>query len=101
MHYSISNEEDIDLNNLNFDAVESVQKKEAKIQINTLSSDKDFGEGTYKMSAVKKMTAKSAFLKMPMKDRNCQVEPFEKCRTKALLTECQCTPLEILSIKVW
>ena len=43
LHYSISNEEDIDLNNLNFDAVESVQKKEAKVQINTLSSDKDFG----------------------------------------------------------
>ena len=100
LHYSISNEEDIDLNNLNFDAVESVQKKEAKVQINTLSSDKDFGEGTYKMSVVKKMTAKKACLEMPMKDRNCQVELFEVCKTKALLSECLCTPLEIWNIKV-
>ena len=85
---------------LNFDTAENVQKNEAKIQISTLSSANYFGEGTYKMSVVKKMTAKSAFLKMPMKDRNCQVEPFEECRTKALLAECQCIPLEILSIKV-
>ena len=100
MHYFSGNEEDIDLQDLNFDAVESVQKKEAKIQIDTLSYDKDFGEGAYKMSAVKKMTAKSAFLKMPMKDRNCQVEPFEECRTNALLKEYNCTPLEILALKV-
>ena len=103
MHYSFENEDDIDLiirNNLNFDAEESRQKKEAKIQINTLASDKDFGEGTYKMSAVKQMTAKSAFLKMPMEDRKCQVEPFEECKTKALLTECRCTPLEMSKIMV-
>ena len=100
LHYSSGNEDDIDLQNLNFDAAESVQKKEAKIQINTLSSDKDFGEGAYKMSVVKKMTAKSAFLKMPMKDRNCQVEPFEECRTNALLKWCKCKPLEILALKV-
>ena len=85
---------------LNFDTAENVQKNEAKIQISTLSSGNYFGEGTYKMSVVKKMTAKSAFLKMPLKDRNCQVELFEECRTKALLAECQCIPLEFLSIEV-
>ena len=100
MHYSSGNEGDIDLQNSNFDVDERVQKKEAKIQINTLSYDKDFGEGAYKMSVVKKMTAKSAFLKMPMKDRNCQVEPFEECRTNALLKWCKCAPLEILAHKV-
>ena len=52
------------------------------------------------MFAVKKMTAKTAFLEMPMKDRNCQVEPYEECRTRALLAECKCTPLEIMGLKV-
>ena len=41
LDYTLGNEDDIDLNHLNFDAIESVQKKEAKIQISTLSSDKD------------------------------------------------------------
>ena len=102
MHYSYENEDDMDpviTLDLNFDAVESRQKNEAKIQINTLSSDMYFGEGTYKISVVKKMTAKSAFLEMPMKDRNCQLQPFEECRTKALLEKCQCSPCEIVAIK--
>ena len=100
LDYTLGNEDDIDLNNLKFDAIESVQKKEAKIQIRTLSSDKDFGEVTYKLSAVKKMKANKAFLEMPMKDRNCQVKPFDECRTNELLKKCSCVLLEILGLKV-
>ena len=103
MHHSFDAEDDIDskaTTTFNLDAIESVRKKEARIQINTLSSDKGYGEGTYKMSVVKKMTAKTNFLEMPMRDRKCQVEPFEECRTKALLEECKCVPLEILDIQV-
>ena len=88
MHHSFENEDDMDpviTTDLNFDALESRQKSDATIQISTMSSDVYFGEGSYKMSVVKEMTAKSAFLKIPMKDRNCQVEPFEECRTKAML----------------
>ena len=44
------------------DTIESLQMKEARIQIDTLSSDKDFGEGTYKMSDVKKMTHIYAYI---------------------------------------
>ena len=103
MHYSFGDVDNIDsqtTTTFNLDAIESLQMKEARIQINTLSSDKEFGEGTYKMSVVKKMTAKSAFLEMPMKDRKCQVEPFEECRTRALLEECNCVPLEFRDIQV-
>ena len=103
MHYSFDKVDNIDsktTTTFNLDAIESLQMKEARIQINTLSSDKEFGEGTYKMSVVKKMTAKSAFFKMPMKDRKCQVEPFEECRTRALLEECNCVPLEFRDIQV-
>ena len=103
MHHSIDTEDDIDSKStttFHLDAKESVQKKEARIQINTLASDKGYGEGTYKMSVVKKMTAKIDFLEMSMKYRKCQVDPFEECRTKGLLEECKCVPLEILDIQV-
>ena len=103
MHYSFDNVDSIDsqtTTTFNLDAIESLQMKEARIQIDTLSSDKDFGEGTYKMSDVKKMTAKSDFFEMPMKDKRCQVEHFEECRTRALLEECNCVPLEFRGIQV-
>ena len=99
LQHSFENEDDSDpliTNDLNFDAMKSEQKKDARIQIATLSSYKYFGEGNYKMFAVKKMTAKTAFLEMPLKDRNCQVEPYEECRTRALLAECK----EIMRLKV-
>ena len=85
---------------ISLDTIEKMQREEAKIQIGTLSYDKGFGEGTYKMSVVKKMTAKSAFLEMPMKFRKCQVEPFEECRTKALIDRCRCVPWELLPLQV-
>ena len=80
---------------LNFDtAVESVQGAYAKVHINTLSPYIGFGGGYYKMSVVKKMTAKNDFLKMPLKDRQCEVESYEDCRTRKLLEECKCAPWE-------
>ena len=74
---------------------------EAKIQLDTLSSDLGFGEGVYKMSVVKKMKAKSAFLGLALKDRKCQVAPFQECQTKALLEDCKCVPLELRGIQVF
>ena len=40
------------------------------------------------MTAVKRMMPKSDFLKMSLKDRNCEVEEYEDCRTRNLLKEC-------------
>ena len=80
---------------LNFDtAVESIQGAHAKVHINTLSPYVGFGGGLYKMSVVKKITAKNDFLKMPLKDRECEVEAYEDCRTRKLLEECTCVPWE-------
>ena len=103
IHHYFDNVDDIHsktITTFNLDTIESLQMKEARIQIDTLSSDKEFGEGTYKMSVVKKMTTKSDFLEMPMKDKKCQVELFEECRTWALLGECNCVPLEFRDIQV-
>ena len=62
-------------NTLNFDtAVESIHGVHAKVQINTLSPFVGFGGGVYKMSVVKRMTAKDDFLKMPLDERHCDVE---------------------------
>ena len=60
-----------------------------------------FGGGTYTMTDVKKrMTAKKDFLKMPLKDRNCEVELYDGCRTRKLLEECNCVPWEVPGFQV-
>ena len=86
---------------LNFNtAVESIQGVSAKIQINTLSPYIGFGGGLYVMSAVKRMTAKKDFLQMPLKDRNCEVQLYEDCRTTKLMQECNCVPWEVTGYQV-
>ena len=81
---------------LNFNrAIESIQGKSAKIQINTLSPYVGFGGGIYMMTVVKRMTAKKDFLKMPLKERNCEVELYEDCRGRKLFEECKCVPWEV------
>ena len=67
---------------LNFDtALRSVQGPSTKVQINTLSPFINFEGGVFIMSVVKRMTAKEDFLKMESKDRKCEVELYEDCRT--------------------
>ena len=86
---------------LNFGtAVESIQGSVAKVVINTLSPYTGFGGGIYKMTDVKRMTAKEDFLKMPLKDRNCDVESYEDCRTRNLLEKCNCVPWELQGFQV-
>ena len=76
---------------LNFDtAVESIQGVAAKVHIDTLSPFTGFGGGIYTMTDVKKITAKGEFLGMPFKDRQCEIEAYEECRTRKLLEECKC-----------
>ena len=86
---------------LNFDrAIEIVERENAKIQINTLSPYVGFGGGRYQMSVVKRMTAKEDFLKIPLKDRNCEVEWYDDCRTRKLFEKCKCKPWEVPGFEV-
>ena len=74
--------------------------KEAKIHIDTLSSFKGFGGGTYKMTMVKKMTATEDFLKMPPEDRKCEVERYEECRARKIIEKCNCDSSAIFGAQV-
>ena len=86
---------------LNFDtAVESIQGVSAKVHINTLSPYTGFGAGIYRMTVVKKITAKDDFLGMPLAGRHCEVEDYEDCRTRKLLEECTCAPWEMPDYQV-
>ena len=81
-------------------AVGSIQGSSAKVQIDTLSTYVGFGGGSYQMTDVKRMTAKEDFLKMPLKDRNCEVELYEDCRTRKLMEKCSCVPWDLPGFEV-
>ena len=100
---SFDQTEDVHLNEiqtLNMDVTDSLQTTEAKVHIVTLSSFKGFGGGTYKMTAVKKMTVTDDFLNMPSENRKCEIEPFEECRGRRLLKKCNCVPSYVLGFQV-
>ena len=82
------------------DDTKDLFNKEAKIHIGTLSSFKGFGGGTYKMTAVKKMTVTDDFLKMPLDSRKCDVQPFEECRSEKLRAQCNCVHGTLIEIQV-
>ena len=52
------------------------------------------------MTDVKRMTATGDFLKMSLKDKKCEVEFFEDCRTRKLLEKCNCVPWEMPGFQV-
>ena len=81
-------------------AVVGLQDVSAKVQINTLSPYVRFGGGIFSMTLVKKMTAKSDFLQMPLEERGCNVDLYEDCRTKKLVKECNCVPWELPGFQV-
>ena len=86
---------------INYDnEIESRQGVSAKVRINTLTSYESFGEGLFTMTDVKRMTSKDDFLNMPFKDRKCNIELFEDCRTRKLLEECRCTPWAVPGFQV-
>ena len=76
-------------------AAGTLQGMAAKLHIHTLSPYMGFGGGRYKMTVVKRMKAKADFLGMALKDRNCEVELYESCRTRKLIEKCGCVPWEI------
>ena len=86
---------------INYDnEIESKQGIDAKVHINSLTSFKGFGEGLFTITDVKRMTATDDFLKMPLKDRKCNVELYEDCKTRRLLEECNCVPWAIPQFQV-
>ena len=86
---------------LNLDTTfESIESEDAKIKVNTLSNNINFGGGTYILSAVKKMAGTADFLKMPVEKRKCDIELYEDCRTRKLLDKCHCVPWEVASFQV-
>ena len=85
---------------LSMDGSVSIQRKEAKVHIDTLSSFKGFGGGAYKMTVVKKMTSTDAFLNMAPEVKKCEVESYEQCRTQRLSAECNCVHSAIASDQV-
>ena len=96
------NESQFSTKTMNFDtAVEGVQDVSAKVQINTLSPFVRFGGGMFSMTLVKKMTAKTDFLEMPLEERECDVDLYEDCRTKKLIKECNCVPWELPGFQVY
>ena len=88
------------LNTLEMDLAIGTKMRKARIHIDTLSSYRGFGSGTYKMSVVKKMISTDDFLNMPLEDRKCEVIPYEKCRNQKLLEECNCDPLALIHNQV-
>ena len=100
---SLDQTEDVDsteMNTLNMGNTDSLQTKEAEVHIDTLSSFKGFGGGTYKMTVVKKMAATDDFLNMPSESRKCEIEPYEECRKRKLLKMCSCVPSPVPGFQV-
>ena len=86
---------------LNLDtAIKDLQSVSAKVQINTLSPYVRFGGGIFAMTDVKKMTTKEDFFKLPLKERGCEVDLYEDCRTASLVKECNCVPWEMPGFQV-
>ena len=52
------------------------------------------------MTDVKKMTTKEDFFKLPLKERGCEADLYEDCRTESLVKECNCVPWELPGFQV-
>ena len=78
----------------------NVREVAGKVHINTLSSFNHFGGGALIMTDVKRMTATDDFLKMSLKDKKCEEESYEDCRTRNLLEKCNCIPWEVPGLQV-
>ena len=86
--------------NFSMNLMTNSNQNSAKIHINTLSSFKAFGSGSYKMTSVKKLRGTSDFLAMSSEDKRCNLEDYEECRRRSLFEKCQCVPWELGHIQV-
>ena len=69
--------------------------KFARIYLHTLSPFTDYRNGSYAMSVLKKMTGTQGFLNTADEGETCQIEEFEKCKSRKYIgrvfDKCQCT----------
>ena len=78
--------------------IKGIQAKDQlfKIFIHTLSQNTQFGPGSYRMSALKKMTGTESFKELSDHQKKCRVHNIEECQTQLYLQhvmrECNCLP---------
>ena len=89
---------EIDFLKMSLNKIPKNRDNGAKLYIHTLSPYTGYGKGSYKMTALKKMTGTTDFLGMSETDRKCQLEVYENCRLDAFYSagkDCQCVPWEL------
>ena len=78
---------------------EGTPESEANIYIHTLSPYTSFRNGSYALSALKKMTSSDDFMKLPFEKKKCHGETMESCNTRKYLqrvhNECHCLLWEL------
>ena len=73
---------------------ENEEENVARIHLHTLSPFTDSRNGSYAMSALRKMTGTEGFLGLPDAQKRCQIETSDECNTQKFLekvqAECHC-----------
>ena len=87
--------EDINENPLAL-ASSGVDAGSARIYLNTLSSFTDYRAGSYAMTALKKITGTTSFLKQTDEEKKCRIETLEDCQARSYIDrvqeKCGCVP---------
>ena len=91
-----------DITSLDMDSDTADTADTARIYIHTLSPLKLCKERGYVLSNLKKMTGTSGFLSLPDVDKDCAIDPYEKCQTEKFMVEvqkqCGCLPWTLSGI---
>ena len=78
-----------------------IEKRSAKIYLNTLSSYTDSKAGSFAMTALKKMAGTESFLKQTDKEKKCRIQTMESCQAQLYVdkvqTKCGCVPWTLSS----
>jgi hypothetical protein len=88
---------------LSFEVLPRNSQTSAKIHIHTISPFDAYGEGNFRMTALKKMTGTDKFLKLTKEEKKCQNEMFEECKVLSFINSieqnCGCVPWSL--VQVW
>ena len=75
-----------------------------KVYIHTLAKYTTFGQGTYAMSSLKKMTGTESFKELPDEQKECKIHNSEDCQTQEYLDQvqqkCRCIPWSLKTTQV-
>ena len=74
----------------------------ARLVVHTLESLADYRAGRYGLSGLKKMTGTNSFMELPIGNKKCQTETYEKCHSRRYIEEvqkqCGCIPWSLNSL---